>query len=110
MKLLPCHTCKTYALHPPTKLFPGGMPAVQGRPTSDPVHIPCSRCGRVTRLSMVAWNGLPEMKLEDFQRVGLGHLATRDLEGLGVTQPQAADLFRAGLTVEELHPLTREAE
>ena len=65
----------------------------------------------VTHLSMARYNALPELTLEDFKRLDMGHLPTRDLEGMGFQGEAARDLFKAGLwDPMDLHRLDRSNE
>ncbi len=48
-------------------------------------------------MTMSRYNALPELSLDDFKRLGMGNLATVDLEGAGFKGEAARDLFRAGL-------------
>lgn len=110
MKLLACGHCKTHALHPATRLHPEGTPAIAGRMTASPMVVQCIRCGRATRLTFTEFNSLPDLTLEDFERLGFGDLPIRDLEGFGLRRDEARDALRQGWTVDELHAISRGAE
>ena len=71
----------------------------------------CHRCKMVTHMSMARYNSIPDMVLDDFKRLGMGNLPTRDLEGAGFRGDAAKDLFRAGLwDPTDLHRLDRANE
>jgi hypothetical protein len=64
----------------------------------------CARCGRVTVLTNVQYNALPELTLEDFQALAqtlnapaLADLPTKDWTSVGLKKEHAEDLFRVGL-------------
>lgn len=61
----------------------------------------CAGCKRPQHLSPADWARLSEMRLEDFHAHAHAHprfaaMPTRDLCGVGLTQQQAEDMFRAG--------------
>src|SRR5215510_11302931 len=68
------------------------------------------------KISLVEFNRLPELGLEDLDRLAkvykvsrLADLATQDLEGAGFPKEHARDLFKAGLgTVADVEALSRE--
>lgn len=110
MRLLPCGTksCSGLgALLPASKAYPRGEPYVSG---SYVANVRCARCKRVTQLSVVDFNSLPNLTLEEIEALVPGR-ALKDIEGAGFNTQQAKDLFKAGLQDPvAIHALTREQE
>jgi hypothetical protein len=116
MKLCPCKSCGPQgASLPKSASFPEGEPYLSAGCV--PRYV-CSRCGTVNTLSKAQWNVIPDLTIEDFERLAkdkkgrvnpiLAGLPTRDLEGAGFTKDQAKDLFRAGFNgVSEVEAISR---
>lgn len=104
MKLLPCSGSKDCdklgARWPPSSAYPNGEPAVSAQYVS---RYKCHRCKLTNELTRQKWNSLPELKLEDYQRLALttkapflAELPLRDFVSNGLTKEQATQTFRAG--------------
>lgn len=110
MKLLPCGTPSCAgkgAILPASKAYPRGEPYLSAGHVA---HVRCSRCKRVTELSVVDFNRLPELTLDDIEDLVPGR-ALKDIQGAGFDQAQAKDLFKAGLHDSvALHALDRGQE
>lgn len=114
MKLLPCSHCGKEATLKESRAYPSGEPYLSGRYVG---KYACRRCSRTNLLSVKDWNRLPDLSLEDFRdlakRYGpaVAALPTRDIEGLGLAQAHAEDLFRVGLwDPSEIESMSRENE
>lgn len=71
MKLIPCPTCKSYAVGPPSAEFPDGAPVIVGRFTSkDALIVKCSKCRQVTKLDVKTFHLLPPMTPEEEKTLG----------------------------------------
>jgi hypothetical protein len=117
MKILPCSTCGFKgAMLPKSAAYPNGEPHLSGAYVG---KYPCARCGRLQTLTMAEWNAIPDLTIEDFERLAgdprdakrykpaLAALPTKDLEGAGFSKDQARDLFRAGFQGPDLEALRR---
>lgn len=100
MKLLPCRPRKGPRCSTSHAWF-GGVPALAGRYQD---RYKCSRCGNVTELTAVEFNGLPSLGVDDVRSraekdrawVPVLKMFRRDFEGMGLAPEQADDLLRAG--------------
>jgi hypothetical protein len=110
-KHLPCPTCGPRgASLPRSTAYPEGEPYYTASWTPG---YQCAKCRSQLKITLIEFNRLPELGLEDFERLSkvykvarLADLATKDLEGAGFKKEEAKDLFRKGLgtvmSVDEL--------
>jgi hypothetical protein len=105
VKLLPCPKCGPQGARlPQSTAFPEGEPYLSAGCVS---RYRCDRCKSWNTMSRAQWAAVPELTLEDFDRLAtdrkgrknqvLANLPTKDLEGAGFTKDQARDLFTKGV-------------